>query len=247
MEEIVLKDKLNITGDGTLSIYEIDNNKPLILIIPGGGYHHLSTREAIPVSDKFISLGYNTAILRYSVAPYSYPTQLDEANASLEYLLTRFKNIFLLGFSAGGHLAGLCGTDKFYDRIRGMILCYPVISLHEHTHLGTQTNLLKGMNTLENQLKFSIHNRVNNYTAPCFIWCTKTDQAVPYENSIMMSESLKKHKIYSELVVFPNGPHGMALADDTATIEGHLDCKDETVATWPLLADKFIKKVLLND
>lgn len=247
MDQINLKDKFNIDGKGTLSIYEIDKDKPLILIFPGGGYHHLSPRESLPVSNKFNSLGYNTAILRYSVSPYSYPTQLNEANASLEYLLTKYNKIFLLGFSAGGHLAGLCGTDKYYDKICGMILCYPVISLHEYTHIGTQTNLLKNMNTKENQIKYSIQNRVNKNTSPCFIWCTKEDNAVPYENSIIMNEALKKHNIYSEIVIFPHGPHGMALADDTATSDNHLDCKDELVATWPSLVDNFIKKVIKND
>ena len=38
------------------------DDKPMIVIFPGGGYHHLSTREAIPVSNKFLSLGYNTTI-----------------------------------------------------------------------------------------------------------------------------------------------------------------------------------------
>ena len=55
MEQINLKDKFNIDGEGTLSIYEIDKDKPLILIFPGGGYHHLSPRESLPVSNKFNS------------------------------------------------------------------------------------------------------------------------------------------------------------------------------------------------
>ena len=73
MEIINFKSKFNIDGTGTLTIYPNDEDKPMILIIPGGGYDHLSTREAIPVSNKFLDLGYNTAILRYSVSPFSFP------------------------------------------------------------------------------------------------------------------------------------------------------------------------------
>lgn len=248
MEIINFKSKFNIDGTGTLTIYPNDEDKPMILIIPGGGYDHLSTREAIPVSNKFLDLGYNTAILRYSVSPFSFPTQLDEANASIEFLLSKYSKLFIIGFSAGGHLAGLSGTDKFQNRISGLIFSYPVVTLlDDYTHKGSQCNLLKNMNNLENKIKYSIQNRITKDTAPSFIWCTKEDKTVPYENSLLLEEALKKHNVKSKLIVFPKGPHGMALADDTATIDGHEDCKNETVAKWPYLVDEFIKEVLSNE
>lgn len=242
-----LNKEFNIEGNGTLDVFILDTTKPMILICPGGGYHHLSPRESLPVVNKFLSFGYNCALLRYSVAPFSYPTQLNEINNSIKYLSKSFQDLFLMGFSAGGHLSGLGGTDIYHSLIKGMILCYPVISLNKYTHLGTQQNLLKDMNTPLNQEKFSICNRVSEETAPTFIWCTKTDQAVPYENSLMMKDALDKHGVYNELKVFPFGPHGMALADDTATIEGHDDCKNPEVATWVNYADKFIKKVVNHE
>ena len=30
-------------------------DRPMFVIFPGGGYHHLSTREAEPVAEKFLS------------------------------------------------------------------------------------------------------------------------------------------------------------------------------------------------
>ncbi|MBD8925040.1 MAG: hypothetical protein EGR89_03380, partial [[Eubacterium] rectale] len=40
--------------------------RPLILMCPGGAYEMTSDREADPIAFKFVSMGYNVAILRYS-------------------------------------------------------------------------------------------------------------------------------------------------------------------------------------
>ena len=242
-----LNKNFNIKGEGTLDVFIQESNKPLILVCPGGGYTHLSTREALPVVNKFLSFGYNSALLKYSVEPYSYPTQLNEINACIKHLLSINNNLFIVGFSAGGHLTGLGGTDIYQDKIKGLILCYPVISLGEHTHLGSQQTLLKDMNTLENQIKFSINNRVTKSTPKTFIWCTNEDKTVPPINCQLMVDALNKYGIYNEFVIYPHGPHGMALADETATTDGHEDCYSKEVQTWIYKAKDFIEKVMKND
>jgi dipeptidyl aminopeptidase/acylaminoacyl peptidase len=126
-----------------------------------------------------------------------------------------------------------------------MILCYPVITLCDKTHLGTRTNLLaNGNDTLENRIKYSIDQRVNSNTVPCFIWTTKTDNSVPYENTLMMIESLQKYQVNHKYHLFEKGPHGMALADKTAIFNGDTSYIDEEVATWVNKVDSFIKEVL---
>ena len=54
-------------------------NRPLVLICPGGGYEFTSDREADPLATQFLAMGYQVAILRYSVAPAEYPVALLEA------------------------------------------------------------------------------------------------------------------------------------------------------------------------
>ena len=48
--------------------------RPLILVCPGGGYNHTSDREAEIVAMQFNAMGYHTAVLRYSCAPAVFPT-----------------------------------------------------------------------------------------------------------------------------------------------------------------------------
>ena len=42
--------------------------RPVILICPGGAYRMTSDREAEAIAVRFMSMGYHTAVLRYSVA-----------------------------------------------------------------------------------------------------------------------------------------------------------------------------------
>ena len=41
--------------------------RPLVLVVPGGGYEHVSDREGDPVAVRFLAEGYHAAVLRYSV------------------------------------------------------------------------------------------------------------------------------------------------------------------------------------
>ncbi len=247
-EKIFLKDQKSTCKDAYLEINNLFENKPCILIIPGGGYSHLSTRESKPVSDKFISLGYNTAILSYSLGPkYSYPVQKDEVNTALIYLSTKFKDLFIMGFSAGGHLAGIGGTDVNSSLLKGMILCYPVINFEKETHIGTRDNFLGKYNLdSEYQHNFSIDNRVTENTPPTYIWTTLEDQTVPPSNTTRMEEALSKNNVYHEMKLYPHGRHGLALGDETAIKDGDTSYVIPEVQDWPNNVDAFIKKVLEN-
>ena len=41
--------------------------RPAVLIIPGGGYHFCSDREADPVAFPYLEAGYQAFVLRYSL------------------------------------------------------------------------------------------------------------------------------------------------------------------------------------
>ena len=58
--------------------YQDPFNRPLVIICPGGGYDHHSPREGESMAIKMLDLGYNAVVLRYSLAPYVYPTHYEE-------------------------------------------------------------------------------------------------------------------------------------------------------------------------
>ncbi len=122
--------------------------RPLMLFMcPGGGYEMTSDREADPIALQFVAMGYNVAILRYSVAPAEYPVALNEAFYALKLIYKKseewsvdINKIYVQGCSAGGHLAASIGMfwheDKELIKPAGMILCYPVITSGEFAHRG---------------------------------------------------------------------------------------------------------------
>ena len=247
--ELYPNDRKNVvieTKNGTLFKSDI-----LFLIIPGGSYRNLGKPEMYPVVKKFYSLGYSTALLKYSVYPKKYPTNYNQGLKAIEILSTKFPKIILIGFSAGGHLAGMLGTterEKLYNAI-GMILCYPVISFVNKTHTFSRRNFLgqKNENNTEFQKLYSIENRVNKDTLPTFIWTMKNDKVVPYENTLYMIEKLKEKKVKFEYKIFEKGRHGMALADDSAIRFGIKEYKNEEVAKWVELSCNFFESIIKNE
>ena len=128
-----------------------DKTRPMILICPGGGYMHLSSREAEPIALRMNAHGYNACILYYSLAPDMCPSQLLEAAMAVDYIKKHAEKwhvnnekICICGFSAGAHVAGSLGTmwkDELITEVLGgesmdyrpscMLLSYPVITASE--------------------------------------------------------------------------------------------------------------------
>ena len=64
-----------------LTTYLLDNYesldpnriRPLVIICPGGGYDHLSAREAEAIAIRFNNMGFQAVLLWYSLAPMEFP------------------------------------------------------------------------------------------------------------------------------------------------------------------------------
>lgn len=234
--------------------------RPVILICPGGGYEMTSDREAEAIALRFLSMGYHTAVLRYSVAPNRYPIQLLQTAECVRLLrqnadkwLICPDKVLVMGFSAGGHLAGSLGV--LYKRpeiwqplhvtpkeIRpdGMILCYPVISSGPCAHCGSFRNLL-GERYEEDKEKMSLELYVDKDTPPAFLWHSFADDSVPVENSLLFVCAMKKAKVPVEFHMYPEGIHGTGLANElTASYDG--TGIERTCQTWSDLAGKWLNR-----
>ena len=236
--------------------------RPLILICPGGAYAYTSDREAEPLALSFMAKGFNAAVLRYSCYPAHYPTALLEVGRAMLIIREHAKEwetdpdaIVVQGCSAGGHLAASYGCfwkEEFMAkkllgnsdsdkaellRPNGLMLCYPVISGGEFAHKDSFKNLL-GERLAELEKKMSLENSVNKDVPRTFIWHTFTDGSVPVENSLLFAMALKKCDINTELHIFPEGGHGLSLANwTTRSNDGNEivpSCQPwaELAATW---------------
>lgn len=208
-----------------------NDKRPCIIICPGGGYGYCSERETEPIAVNFLSEGYNTFTIWYSVAPNRFPTQIREVAAVMELIYKNADNwncdtsrIAIIGFSAGGHLAAhysnaynCAEIREVFPESKGInasILCYPVISADmSFTHAWSITNLLGHKPNAEEVEKFSCEKLVSSNTPPTFIWHTAEDDCVPVRNSLEYAKALSEHKIPFEMRIYPYGQHGLSTAD----------------------------------
>ena len=155
--------------------------------------------------------------------------------------------MFAVGFSAGGHLTASLGTfwhrKEVYDAIempfgynkpKGMMLIYPVLNDHK----GSFQNLLcKDEPTKDEIAYLDIVGNVDENTIPAFIMHTSNDPVVPVHNSIDMAGKLASLGKEFELHIYPDGPHGMALANDITEGDwGNPKMVNDAVAKWPEMA-----------
>ncbi|MEE1187342.1 MAG: alpha/beta hydrolase [Acutalibacteraceae bacterium] len=216
-----------------------NQKRPAMIICPGGAYMQCSRLEAEPIALNFLSEGYNTFIINYSVVNHSFPTQLIEIAALIELIYSKqdewnidTDKLVIIGFSAGGHLASHYTNSFDCDEVRKVfpeskgvnacVLCYPVISAEERFIHKVSFERVSGKKELtdEDINKFSTDRLVSEKTPPTFLWHTTEDNSVPVGNSLIYASALEKCKIPFELHIYPYGRHGLSTCDAQVLPQG---------------------------
>lgn len=222
---------LTVYAPHTPSHVSAKRRRPAALILPGGGYEHLSERESEPVALRFAARGWVAAVLEYTVAPARFPTALREAAMAMGFIREHGAELGVdphkvaaMGFSAGGHLCGCLGTmfdaPEVTDIAPGAVirpdalgLCYPVAVSWGRTHAGSFANLTGGDAGLAERL--SLDRRVRPDMPPTYLWCTRDDASVPCRNTLLLAGAMEEAGVDFALRVYRHGKHGLSLADET--------------------------------
>lgn len=193
-----------------------------------------------------------------------FPMPQQDAAACVAYVRKHADEFFtdpdriaVMGFSAGGHLAasvsglwhhadlwqemGLTPEDV---RPNAAVLCYPVIVADQDAHRGSFEHLSGGDMNIKNHQSYSILNWVTGNYPPTFLWHTFTDQTVPVQNSIRMAHALADAGVLTELHVFPEGVHGLSLADESSAAPDAPQLIQPECQCWPELAARFLKNAM---
>ena len=206
--------------------------RPCLVVCPGGGYGMCSERESEPIALNFLSEGFNVFVIKYSVAPHRFPSQLIEIAALMDLINKNgdswncdISKTTIIGLSAGGHLAAHFSTMFDCEEVRRVfpesigvsasILSYPVITADpNYSHGGSFENLLGIKDVTENIINtYSCDRLVKENTPPAFIWHTAEDNAVPVMNSLLYASALSRYNIPFELHIYPFGEHGSSTCD----------------------------------
>lgn len=221
----------------TLDIYipEHKTTDIAVVIMPGGGYSIRADHEGRGYAE-FLNLhGITAFVCQYRVFPHRFPLPLLDARRALRYVryygekfgINRNK-VYIMGSSAGGHLAALASTyyktiefegvdaiDSESGKPDGQILCYPVIKLlgREVGHLGSGKRLLGDLQA-EMGEELSPDLIADETTPKAFIWHTFDDDGVNVINSLDYARRLRQMNVPVEMHLYPHGPHGLGLAPE---------------------------------
>ncbi len=221
-----------------------------VLIFPGGAYSMRAPYEGGDCALFINSLGLEAFVVHYRVKPAMFPDPFLDARRAVRFVRAnaeRFEidpdKILVLGFSAGGHLAAITATYKEplagegVDELdgvsampNGQILCYPVISADDAIIEKYSFTCLLGERYSE-RAAYDAASLVDADTPRAFIWHTSEDELVDVENSYRYATALGRHRIPTELHVFPFGRHGLGLAEDTP----HVARWKELLKNWFVL------------
>jgi acetyl esterase/lipase len=212
---------------------------PRVIVLPGGGYSTHVEHEAEPVVDWLKGLGMRASVFRYPLL-VRHPEPLHALRAEIHRLRNGgAEPIGLIGFSAGGHLAGLAALAPGADPDEAVdftVLGYAITSMETETYRPARLILLGDDATPELRRATSLDALVTPSSPPFFLWHTAEDDYVPPEHTYRLAASLAAQGVPHAVHVFAHGPHSLGLA------QGKGDA-----AAWTTLAASWITEQLIND
>ena len=230
-------------------------NGSAVIVFPGGAYVELAgDLEGREVADWFTARGFRAFILSYRLASngYGLPVPLVDARRAIQTVRARAvdyhinpNRIVVIGFSAGGHLAALAGTQflpgdpnaddpisRSSSRPDFVVLGYPWLDAitRDTTYLSycKMFNLMDQCDAL--RAKYDPVLFVSKDTPPTFIYHTFNDHTAAAEASIEFYQALLKAGAASEMHIFADGKHGSGLGKGDVALD-----------QWPGLLETWLR------
>lgn len=213
--------------------YRNRGSNKVAIIIPGGGYSNVcSFSEGWPIAQELFERGYNCFVLYYRVFPNAYmPNPIEDVARLVKRIKENYPDLdlngyLMLGFSAGGHLAGIWATKQGYPRYnlpkpKFLSLTYPVIDLSLNKGV-TRVNCLDENCSEEEVKKYSVYTNVDENYPETYLWQGRNDQCISFENSVIMDKALTENNVKHKYVVYDDTCHGFGVGKGTCA-EGWID------------------------
>lgn len=212
---------------------------------PGGGYSHLAMdHEGHQWAEYFNKQGIAYFVLKYRMPKGDRNIPLSDAyqairtvRDSAEVWHINKKDVGIMGFSAGGHLASSVSTHaEEAVRPNFSILFYPVISMDERiTHKGSCVNFLGEERKTNAKLveEWSNDKAVRPQVTPRVILLMSSDDKVvpPVTNGVAYYTAMNKAGNECTLHIYPSGGHGWGFRNTAQGFLYHTQMLDD-LTTW---------------
>ncbi|WP_423605105.1 alpha/beta hydrolase [Sphingomonas sp. MS122] len=235
----------NVTMPRMVVVRPKNPNGAAVLVIGGGGYFRIQIGSAaMPIAQWLAERGVTAFVLYYRLPGdgWNADAPFQDGQRAMRLLRGNWKTlgidpkrIGVLGFSAGGHLAGTLatrGSENFYppadavDQVGAVpdfaALIYPVISMRAPIDTTRTFRELKGLPDFRDA--FSVEAHVTAATPPIFLAHAADDPIAASEHSLRLHAAMLAAKRPVELHLFESGGHSFALGK-----------RGTTTTAWPRL------------
>lgn len=212
-------------------------NGAALLMLPGGGYQRVVIdKEGIEGAERFNQAGVTVFILLYRLPAEGHEqgqnVPLQDAQRALRLIRSGAvdpdidpERVGVIGFSAGGHLAGTLATrfdagvhahrdavDEISARPDFAVLVYPVTRMSgPGVHAGSRDRLIGAQPDATTVAVHDLVAAARSDAPPLFLLHTMDDMAVPVENSLDVFTANRALGVPVEMHVFAEGGHGFGI------------------------------------
>jgi len=183
-----------------------------MIVLPGGGYAEHAPHEAEPVARWLSEIGVQASVFRYPLNA-RHPAPLDALRAEISRRRAAgVQRIGLIGFSAGGHLAGLAALAPGAaadETVQFAVLGYAITSMETETYRPARLILLGEDASPQLRRQTSLDSLVTSQSPPFFVWHTAEDPYVPPEHTYRLALALAASQVPHAVHVFAHGQHSL--------------------------------------
>lgn len=222
----------------TLTVFRPRHPNGLALLMaPGGGYAWVvMDKEGYETAERLAASGVTVFVMTYRLPQEGWTAgpdaPLQDAQRALRLIRARAADfavdphrVGVIGFSAGGHVAGMLtlafdrpvyapldAADQVSARPDVSILVYPVATMDQaFAHKGSRRNLLGEAPTSDQVRAYSLEALTRPDAPPVMLIHALDDASVPPENSLGLLAALRAARVPVEAHLFEEGGHGFGL------------------------------------
>jgi acetyl esterase/lipase len=219
-----------------------DPNGAAVLIAGGGGYFRIQLKkESAPAAEWLQRQGFTVFELIYRLPNDGWDASAPfmDAQRAMKIIRTRSnefgvdpQRIGIMGFSAGGHLAGFTayqpnralyeGKDRFEHvsaRPDFAVLLFPVVTLRKpYDTTRTRREIVGEKASEAAEIAWSLDTHASKEAPPTIIFAAADDTTTPPGHGILLFQSLIAAGASAELHLFRDGGHGWGLGEPSQAI-----------------------------
>lgn len=231
-------------------------NGAAVLVAGGGGYFRIQLwKESTPAAEWMQARGFTVFELIYRLPNDGWDASAPFMDAQRAMKIIRARagefgvaqdKIGIMGFSAGGHLAGFTayqparafysGTDA-YEHVSARpdfaVLLFPVVTLRApYDTTRTRREIIGTTPSAAAEAEWSLDTHVGKDAPPTIIFASADDPTTPPGHGILLFQTLVAAGASAELHLFRDGGHGWGLGKP-----------GQVISQWPALFENWARSL----